>query len=78
MRSSVDLPEPEGPSSATISPGSMDRSVGAITCTLPPSGRSKDFSICRASMMGGSVGAGPAASTSRRGFHFRLGELLFG
>ncbi len=31
MRSSVDLPEPEGPSSATISPGTMDRSVGAMT-----------------------------------------------
>ena len=31
MRSSVDLPEPEGPSSATISPATIDRSVGAIT-----------------------------------------------
>jgi hypothetical protein len=31
MRSSVDFPDPEGPSSATISPGTIDRSVGAIT-----------------------------------------------
>ncbi len=31
MRSSVDLPDPEGPSSARISPGTIDRSVGAIT-----------------------------------------------
>ena len=31
MRSNVDLPEPDGPSSATISPGTIERSVGAIT-----------------------------------------------
>ena len=31
MRSMVDLPEPEGPSSATISPGTMLRSVAEIT-----------------------------------------------
>ena len=31
MRSSVDFPEPEGPSKATISPAVMERSVGEIT-----------------------------------------------
>ncbi len=31
MRSRVDLPEPEGPRSATISPGGIDRSVGEMT-----------------------------------------------
>jgi len=31
MRSIVDLPEPEGPSRATISPGTMERSVAEIT-----------------------------------------------
>ena len=31
MRSRVDLPEPEGPRSARISPEQTDRSVGAIT-----------------------------------------------
>ena len=31
IRSSVDLPEPEGPSRATMTPGSTDKLVGAMT-----------------------------------------------
>ena len=38
MRSNVDLPEPDGPSKATIFPGDTLRSVGAITSMRLPSG----------------------------------------
>ena len=38
MRSSVDFPEPDGPSRQTIFPGVISRSVGAITSILLPSG----------------------------------------
>jgi hypothetical protein len=31
MRMSVDLPDPDGPRSATIMPGSMDKSMGLMT-----------------------------------------------
>src|ERR1700682_3757254 len=51
IRKSVDLPEPEGPSRATIIPDSSQRSVGAITWTRPPPGRWKLFSIRRPSMI---------------------------
>lgn len=37
MRSSVDLPEPDGPSKPTILPAEMLRSVGAITSMRLPS-----------------------------------------
>jgi hypothetical protein len=41
------LPEPEGPSRATMAPGSKARSVGAMTRTWPPAGRSKPFEMSR-------------------------------
>src|ERR1035441_7820525 len=56
MRRSVDLPEPDGPSSAMIIPGPTDRSVGAITWTRPPSARWNDFSTWRAWTMASTGG----------------------
>jgi hypothetical protein len=67
IRSSVDLPQPEGPSTAMISPGSMVRFSGAITWTVPPSGRSKSFSTPRASTMGSAAGCWAAGAASGPG-----------
>src|SRR5258706_14337062 len=61
MRSRVDLPDPEGPSRATIWSGDTTMSVVAITWMRWPSGWAKNFSTLRASMMGG---AGAEATVS--------------
>lgn len=51
MCRSVDFPEPDGPRRAQIVFDSMVRANGAITWISLPSGCSKVFSICCASMM---------------------------
>ena len=38
MRNTVDFPQPEGPSTAVMQPSSSVRSIGAMICTLFPSG----------------------------------------
>jgi hypothetical protein len=67
MRSNVDLPEPEGPSRAMMVSGSSVKSVGAITSMRLPSGCSKNFCTCFASMIGS------AATTWRGAFGFATG-----
>src|SRR3954462_1045375 len=51
MRRSVDFPDPDGPSNATISPELTARSVGAITRMGSPCGCAYDFCTSCASMM---------------------------
>ena len=63
MRSSVDFPEPEGPRSAVTVPASSERSRGAITWIIRPSGWRKLFSTCRATIIG-SASAGCTAIVS--------------
>src|SRR5579863_5118146 len=51
MRRRVDLPHPDGPSRATIFPGSTTRFVEPTTWMRVPSGWGYDFSMPTASMM---------------------------
>ena len=62
-RSSVDLPQPDGPMSETSSPGRMSRST-ASSATIRPAWPAKTLSTPRTLTMGGGS-AGPAVTRCR-------------
>src|SRR3984957_13028557 len=65
MRSSVDLPQPDGPISAPVSPSSSANERLAMTGTLCPEAVRKDFSATRASSRAGS----PTGDVTFKGLH---------
>src|SRR5690348_2728654 len=59
----VDLPEPDGPSSASISPSRTSRLMSSSTITgSPPSAARYDFEVCRSSTSGAASVATPGAT----------------
>src|SRR3984957_19204360 len=65
MRISVDLPQPDGPISAPVSPSSSANERSAITGTLWPDAVRKDFLATRASSCAGS----PTRDMAFKGLH---------
>src|SRR4029077_18192358 len=65
MRISVDLPQPDGPISAPVSPSSSANERLAMTGTFCPDALRKDFLATRASSRAGS----PARDITFKGLH---------
>src|SRR5580693_7713885 len=65
IRISVDLPQPDGPISAPVSPSSSTNDRSAITGTLWPDAVRKDFLATRASSRAGS----PTRDMTFKGLH---------
>ncbi len=65
MRISVDLPQPDGPISAPVSPSSSAKERSAMTGTLWPDAVRKDFFATRAS----SRARSPTGDMTFKGLH---------